>query len=81
MAKIIDPILSLLSILGYWAIILGSFGGPGSLQNLLESKVDPMVTQYRACYLGSLKWMFKVSFCVLPNGIEAVMVLTLICLK
>ena len=29
MAKIMDPILPLLSILGYWAIILGSFGGPG----------------------------------------------------
>ena len=24
-----DPILPLFSILGYWAIILGSFGGPG----------------------------------------------------
>ena len=29
MAKILDPILPILSILGYWAIILGSFGGPG----------------------------------------------------
>ena len=29
MAKIMDPILPLLSILGYWAIVLGSFGGPG----------------------------------------------------
>ena len=29
MAKIMDPILSLLCILGYWAIVLGSFGGPG----------------------------------------------------
>ena len=28
MAKIMDPILPILSILGYWAIILGSFGGP-----------------------------------------------------
>ena len=28
MAKIMDPILAILSILGYWAIILGSFGGP-----------------------------------------------------
>ena len=24
-----DPILPILSMLGYWAIILGSFGGPG----------------------------------------------------
>ena len=30
MAKIMDPVLSILSILGYWAIILGTFGGPGS---------------------------------------------------
>ena len=28
-AKIMDPILPLLSILGYWANILGSFGGSG----------------------------------------------------
>ena len=30
MAKIMDPILPILSILEYGAIILGSFGGPGS---------------------------------------------------
>ena len=30
MAKILDPILPVLSMLGYWAIILGSFGGPGN---------------------------------------------------
>ena len=29
MAKVMDPILSILCLLGYWAIILGSFGGPG----------------------------------------------------
>ena len=29
MAKIMDPILPILFVLGYWAIILGSFGGPG----------------------------------------------------
>ena len=29
MAKIMDPILPILSVLRYWAIILGSFGGPG----------------------------------------------------
>ena len=29
MAQKMDPILPILSILGYWAIILGSFGGPG----------------------------------------------------
>ena len=30
MAKIVDPTLPVLSILGYRAIILGSFGGPGT---------------------------------------------------
>ena len=29
MAKIMDPVLPILSILGYWSIILGSFGGLG----------------------------------------------------
>ena len=29
MAKILDPILPILSMLEYCAIILGSFGGPG----------------------------------------------------
>ena len=32
MAKILDPILPILSIWGSWAIILGSFRGPGRLQ-------------------------------------------------
>ena len=32
MAKKMAPILPILSILGYWSIILGSFGGPGGLQ-------------------------------------------------
>ena len=32
MAKIMDPILLILSILEYEAIILGSFGGPGNDQ-------------------------------------------------
>ena len=31
MAKIMDPILPILSILRYWAIPLGSVGGPGIL--------------------------------------------------
>ena len=30
MAKIMDPILPIVSILAYGAIILGSFGGPGT---------------------------------------------------
>ena len=32
MAKRMDPILPVLSVLGHWGIILGSFGGPGSFQ-------------------------------------------------
>ena len=31
MAKIMNPILPILSILGCWAIILGSFGGPAKV--------------------------------------------------
>ena len=27
--KMMNPMLPILSILGYWAIILGTFGGPG----------------------------------------------------
>ena len=38
MANIVDPILPILSILAYWAIVLGSFGGPGKLQHSKNSK-------------------------------------------
>ena len=31
MAKVMDLLLPILSNLGHWAIILGSFGGPGKL--------------------------------------------------
>ena len=37
MAKIMDPILPIVSILGYWAILLGSFGGLGSSNDALKS--------------------------------------------
>ena len=30
MAKIMDPILPILTVLGFWAIFGGSLGGPGS---------------------------------------------------
>ena len=30
MAKIMDPVLPILSSLGYWSIIWGTFGGPGT---------------------------------------------------
>ena len=33
MAKIMDPLLPILAVLGYWAIILGSFGGPGTQES------------------------------------------------
>ena len=55
MAKIMDPILPVLSILGYWAIILGSFGGPGS--SWLGSVVD-ILTQYTP--KKELHWKFQV---------------------
>ena len=45
MAKIRDPVLLILSILGYRAIILGSFGGPG-ISQLREYR------QYRVHYVG-----------------------------
>ena len=39
MAKIMDPILPILSVLGYWSIILGSFGGPGTyLERYLNAR-------------------------------------------
>ena len=41
MAKIMDPILTILSILGYWAIILGSFGGPGMYIICTVGYLDP----------------------------------------
>ena len=37
MAEIMDPILPILSILKYWAMILGSFGGPGKQAGALAS--------------------------------------------
>ena len=40
MAKIMDLILPILSILGYWAIILGSVAGPGILL-LEEIQLEP----------------------------------------
>ena len=39
-----DPVLPILSILGYWAIILGSFGGP-----LPGPPPDPMRQQDLQC--------------------------------
>ena len=37
MAKIMDPILPILSVLRCWAIILGSFGGPGTKRRTLNA--------------------------------------------
>ena len=34
MAKTMDPLLHVLSILGSWAILLGAFGGPGKPPNV-----------------------------------------------
>ena len=45
MAKIMDPILLVLSILGYW-VILGSFGGPGiALKPARSTKEKPTTLQ------------------------------------
>ena len=40
MANILDPILPILSVLGYWAIILGAFGGPGIYDSQLDLQVN-----------------------------------------
>ena len=40
-AKIRDPILPRVSILGYWAILLGSFGGPGRYLDALYKSQNP----------------------------------------
>ena len=37
MPKIMDPVLPKLSIVGYWAIILGTFGGPGKVDGVPPS--------------------------------------------
>ena len=42
MAKIMDPILPILSMLGYWASILGSFGGPGKDQQRKPVKFEAL---------------------------------------
>ena len=34
-----DPILPILSLLGYWAIILGSFGGPGTASGYIYTYI------------------------------------------
>ena len=39
MANIMDPVLPILSILGYWAIILGSSGGPGTQNYLTAAQI------------------------------------------
>ena len=47
MAKIMDPLLPILSILGYWAIVLGSFGGPGTFTFHRDSHSSGRM--YRGC--------------------------------
>ena len=68
MAKIMDPILTILSILGHWSILLGSFGGPGrcylhawSLRLKVKCRhlaVDHMVGLYPTC-LPDMKHCLK----------------------
>ena len=56
MAKIMDPILSILSILGYWAIILGTLGGPGLGSRQTGQKLLEFVLSLR---LAILQWQLK----------------------
>ena len=48
MAKIMDPVLPILSILGCWAIIWSSFGGPGRKKPLLRNPQYITGSQLRA---------------------------------
>ena len=54
MAKIMDPILPILSILGYWAIILGSFGSPGTLKIAVVSYTSRISQNDSGGYVGPL---------------------------
>ena len=55
-----DPILTILSVLGYWAIILGSFGGPGRSYELSKPTGGLLKTFYWPPYLvkNSLNLLF-----------------------
>ena len=55
MAKIMDPILPILYILRYWAIILGSFGGPGK-SCFLKSGPSPSLNFPPTCTARPPSW-------------------------
>ena len=59
------PILPVLPILAYWAIILGIFGGPGSSQKPYEPWSKLLLSGLYRGYMGSLlqaTWLFIWSF-------------------
>ena len=63
MAKIMDPILPILSVLGYWAIILGSFGGPG--RSNMDARVQMNLPWIPCTYvLNKCKYVHICSFSV-----------------
>ena len=45
-----DPILPILSSLGYWAIILGTFGGPGSSRVLSALTIKALTSKVATIY-------------------------------
>ena len=47
MPKIMDPILPIVSVLGYWAIIMGSFGGPGICSQITATMSGLLVPRIR----------------------------------
>ena len=49
-AKIMDPILPIVSILRSWAIILGSFEGPGSHRFVLQDFLQDLIPIRMALY-------------------------------
>ena len=59
MAEIMDPILPILSILGYWAIILGSFGGQGMCLMVAHMKNEVLEDDAAALDASHGNWHSK----------------------
>ena len=68
MAKIMDSILLILSILGYWAIILGASAGPGSYILYIYIYIHG---PQRGCHIITLGPMYIPSSYLEPLGLVA----------
>ena len=67
MPKIMEPILPILSILGYWAILLGTFGGPGTSAILPQNTIRVWTI---CCFTGHLVLEGLVRSHFEENGIQ-----------